>query len=357
MKFKVALFEEPYNINIREHDVPTLGKKEILVKVAYCGICGTDLHIYEGNVPFVKYPIVPGHEFSGTIVKKGSKVENYNIGDNIAVNPNLSCKDKGFNSQQYCFYCRKNRPHFCENWEAIGVTRSGAFAEYVIVPYTSVFKIPEKVSLKEGAMMEPIACCLHGIKQMNISPEDTVLIIGAGPIGLLMTSLVKSLYQSQKIIISEPMESRRDLARKFGADILIDPSKESLNQVVLAETNGQGVDISLECVGNAVLAKEAIQLLNKGGQSLIFGVAKPQDKIDLNLFDMYSNEISLYSSFTNPYENEEALKIIENKLITILELISHELPLEKIGYGIKLLTINESLKKTKEEVNKIMIRI
>ncbi len=340
---KAGQFERPFNINVGGYDIPPIGEYDLLVKVAYCGICGTDLHIYEGQVPFVQFPIIPGHEFSGTIAAIGSKVTNFSIGEKIAINPNLSCKDRRYNLQEYCYYCKKNRPHFCTNWEAIGVTMNGGFSEFVRCPSTSAFKVPNKVSLKEAAFMEPIACCLHGLRHIRISSEDTVLVIGAGPIGLLMISLIESQYRS-KIIVSEPNQSRRHFAQDFGADIVIDPNNESLKEIIKTETDEEGVDASIEAVGSSATVEEAINLLNKGGKALIFGVSN--DTIKLNLFELYSKELSLFGSFTNPHENDEALNILKSKSLKTSELISHILPIERLEEGLKMMkTKNENVKK------------
>ncbi|MFX0087293.1 MAG: zinc-dependent alcohol dehydrogenase family protein [Candidatus Hodarchaeota archaeon] len=347
---KAMQFENPFTVKLREIKISELGKNDLLIKVGYTGICGTDLHIYEGKNPFVKFPIIPGHEFSGTITAVGSSVMNFVQGENVSINPNLSCIDLGLKEENYCFYCKRVRPHFCKNWKAIGVTVNGAFAEYVVCPSTSAYRIPENVSLKEAVFMEPIACCLHGIYKLKITSGSIVLIIGAGPIGLLMVSLIKSLYNSH-IIVIEPRISRRNLAKLFGANLIIDPINESLNEVIETETEGNGVDFAIEAVGSRVTSYIALEFLNKGGKALIFGVSKPMETIVLNLFELYNKEISLIGSFTNPYENNDAMKILQNKSINISKLISHELPLEKLEEGLQL------LKRGLDNAIKILIRI
>ncbi|UCE12986.1 MAG: zinc-dependent alcohol dehydrogenase family protein [Candidatus Heimdallarchaeota archaeon] len=349
MRMKVASFNSPYNIEIREVKVPTFGMNDLLVKVAYSGICGTDLHIFEGKNPFVSFPIIPGHEFAGVIKSFGSKVDDFSINEKVAINPNLSCKDQGYAVQDFCYYCKKNRPHFCLNWQAIGVTRNGGFAEYVVCPNTAAFRVPQEVSIKEAALMEPIACCLHGLKRLNIISEHTVLLIGAGPIGLLMILLIKSMFKS-RIIVSETDNHRRNLATNLGADLIVNPDVENLGEIVKNETDGHGVDASIEAVGSPITALEAISLLNKGGKSLIFGVAEPEDVISLNLFKLYSNETSIFGSFTNPHENNESLEILRKKLIPTSSLVSHELTIGEVGQGLML------MKDEGSNINKILIK-
>ncbi|MCK4849349.1 MAG: zinc-dependent alcohol dehydrogenase family protein [Candidatus Heimdallarchaeota archaeon] len=349
---KSVFIEKPYSVSFKEQKTPKIGPKEIYIKTAYCGICGTDVHIYKGQIPFVKYPIIPGHEISGTITEIGNDVSGMVIGDRVAINPNISCKDLKLETRDYCFYCKRNRPHFCKNWEAIGVTRPGGFAEFVKCPGSSAIKIPSsRISLKEAAFMEPIACTLHGLKKLAITSSDIVLIIGAGPIGLLMISLIKNLY-SPKIIVCEPLESRRVLASTFGASLVIDSDKTSLERIINDETSNEGVDVSIEAVGNVGTAMTALKLLNKGGRSLIFGVASPEDKILLNLFDLYSKEWSIFGSFTNPHENQEAMEILNKKIIDLEILVSHELSLASLEKGFQLM-----LNKGGKLVNKILVKL
>jgi L-iditol 2-dehydrogenase len=349
---KTISIEKPYSVSIKEQKTPRIGTREILVQVAYCGICGTDVHIYEGQVPFVKYPLIPGHEISGTIIDVGNDVSGLSIGDRIAINPNISCKDLNLKTNEYCFYCKRNRPQFCKNWEAIGVTRPGGFAEFVKCPESSAIKIiSSKVSLKEAAFIEPIACALHGIKKLAITRNDVVLIIGAGPIGLLMTTLIKNLYDS-KIIVSEPLESRRSLASALGASRVVGSDKTSIERIVNLETANEGVDVSIEAVGNIETAKTALKMLNRGGKSLIFGVASPEDKIPLNLFDLYSKEWSIFGSFTNPHENKEAMKILKKNIIDIDTMVSHELSLTSVEKGFQFM-----LEKGGKQVNKILVKL
>ena len=343
----IALLIEPKNISLQTINIPKIKENDILVKTAYCGICGTDIHIFDGNVPFVKYPIVPGHEFSGEIIKVGSRTKNdLKIGDRVAIDPNLSCKDFEKNS---CYYCSKDRKNFCLNWDAIGVTLNGAFSEYVICPSTVAYKIPENISLRAAAFMEPLACCLHGLKKVDLTIDDVVLILGCGPIGLLMISIIKATLRC-KIIASEPLELRRKTAKNLGADIIINPEEVSTRDVVLSETSEKGVDVAIECVGSAYTAQEAITSLNRGGRALIFGVANPMSKIELDIHKLYQNEISVFGSFTNPYENKDALELLAKKELSLGSIVSHEFSLDELERAIQTIKTNSG------DVNKVMIK-
>ncbi len=347
---RAAVIETPYSVSFQEQEVPKLTEHDILVKVEYCGICGTDVHIYKGHVPFVNYPIIPGHEFSGSIIKVGEQVSNLSVGEKVAINPNLSCKDYTSEKSKFCYYCKKNRPHFCKKWEALGVTRSGGFAEYAVCPGTSAVKIPSKdISLMEASFMEPIACALHGINKLDISSSDTILIIGAGPMGLIMISLLQELY-SPKIVVSEPNKIRRDLASSLGVLHTINPKDRPIEQVIPNLTSNEGVDISIEAVGSPETALSALNVLNKGGRALIFGVAS-ESTIPLSLFDLYSREWSIFGSFTNPHENQQAMDILAKKVIDPNLLVSHELDLANLEKGFNLMNNNAS------DAKKVLVKL
>lgn len=344
-------------MSITSLDDPKIKEFDVLIEVAFSGICGTDLNIFNGLIPDIKYPIIPGHEFSGIIVSKGKKVTQYDIGQKVAVNPNLSCRSFQIPQNQYCFYCKRNRPHFCINWEAIGITRQGAFAEKVAVPYNSIFLLPNSVSLLEGALMEPIACCLNGLNKLTFQPNYTVLILGAGSIGLLMVMLIKKLHNC-KVFVSEPRKSRRELAKKFGTNLVFDSlfdNKGPIKNLIKQETDNQGVDIIIECVGNSKLANLSIDYLNKGGQLLCFGVPNPHENLQINLYEIYKKEYSIYGSFTNPHDNQNAIQLLSEKLINPIPMISHQLSLDNFEHGINLLkNYNDNVN---EDINKIVIKI
>jgi len=338
---KALVFKKPYKIGLEEIQNPSINDNEILVEVAFCGICGTDLHIYEGKVPFVKYPLVPGHELSGKIIQVGSEVRNHSLGDHVALNPNLSCVDYNIKSSQYCYYCKKKRPHFCLNWKALGVTEPGGFAEFIKSPASAAIKIPSKVPLREALFMEPIACCLHGLNNAKNSIIETAAVIGAGPIGLLMISLLKHLFKAE-IYVFEPKKLRRELAIKFGAHQVVNTEQYSIIEYISQQTDNNGVDLSIEAVGNAQTSMEAIKILNRGGQALLFGVASPRTEIPLDIFKVYENELHIFGSFTNPHENQNAIDILQKNVIDINSLITKEYSLNELESGFSSMRIESS---------------
>ncbi len=338
---KALIFEKPFKIELEEIQNPSINNNEILVEVAYCGVCGTDLHIYEGQVPFVKYPLVPGHELSGKIIQIGSEVKNYLVGDRVALNPNLSCLNYNIKPSQYCYYCKKKRPHFCLNWKALGVTEPGGFAELIKSPASAAIKIPSKVTLKEALFMEPIACCLHGLNNLKNSIVETAAVIGAGPIGLMMISLIKYLFKSE-LFVFEPIELRRELAIKFGADQVVNPMEFSMIDFISKQTANNGVDLSVEAVGSAQTSIGSIKILNRGGQALLFGVANPSTEIPLDIFKVYENELHIFGSFTNPYENQNAMDILQKNVIDINSLITKQYTLDELKNMFSLMKAGSS---------------
>lgn len=338
---KAASLESIRKIRLIELPVPTIDKNEILIKVKAAGICGTDLHFYEG-LWSVQKPIINGHEFSGEIVETGSDVEGFNIGDKVSADPNMICGT--------CYYCRHStKTYLCKNMIATGVNLNGAFAEFVKVNAQNLYKLEKHVDFDEAAMSEPISCCIHGIDKSQIIPGDTVAIIGAGPIGLMMLQLAR-LCGASVIIISDLIHSKLDVAQKLGADFIVDSSKENLNEVVLEKTNGIGADVVIEAVGNAITAVQSIKIARKGGHIVFFGVAPETTEITISPFDIYKRELTLTSAFTNPFTFSRAIALLNNKKIDVKSIISHQIPLSEIQKAYDMLFRREP------GVNKIIIK-
>jgi len=319
---KAAVFYGKRDLRIQDIELKKLAGEEVLLKVHACGVCGTDVHIFEGDEgsATVYPPVILGHEFSGEIVEIGNEVSNLKIGDRVSVDPNIFCGK--------CHYCRNGKVHLCERLTAIGVTVHGGFAEYCIVPEKQVYELPDDVSYEQGAMGEPIACCVHGIDLCMIKPGDSVLIIGGGTIGLIMLQLAKIAGAAQ-LIVSEPVKKKRDLALNFGADIVIDPINENLNHVINKQTR-DGVDVAIECVGIKQTMEQAIQSACRGGRVMMFGLTAPTCEIPLKPFNMFRRELTLKSSFINPFTQARAVKLLGSGKLKVKELMSDIVPLKDI---------------------------
>lgn len=310
---KSAVFYEKHKLIVEDIETPKPGKNEVLIKVMACGICGTDVHIFEGDEGAAATPAgtVLGHEFSGAIEMLGEGVSGYQVGDKVCVDPNKLCGD--------CYYCRNGIGHFCENMIGIGTTVNGGFSEYCVVPVSQLYKVSDKATFEEAAMAEPVACCIHGIDMCDISCGDTVMVIGGGMIGLIMLQLAK-LKGAAKLIIVEPVEAKREHAKRLGADLCIDPFNEDV-KAVLAANNIERINTVIECVGNVKTMEQAISYAGKKSTVMLFGLSKPDDMLPIKPFELFKKEIVLKASFINPYTQTRAIELIDSGKIDVSSMI------------------------------------
>ena len=322
---KAALIRRPYSLDIVDVDVPSVKPGEALVKVHACGVCGTDIHIYEGVMPWARLPLIPGHEFSGVVVEVGEAVSSLEPGDKVAVDPNITCG--------VCRYCRRGRRNLCPNLEAIGVTTSGGFAEYVVAPASQLYKVPKGLSLEEAAFAEPVSCCVHGFTRLSIQPGDDVLIIGAGPIGLIHLQLAKRCGAG-KVVVAEVNEKRLKLASELGADLTVNPSEERLSERVRLFLS-KGVEAAIDAAGGSAPLDLALSCLEPGGRLLVFGVASEKDIWKIKPYDLCKRELTIIGSFINPYEMDGALNLLASGAVDVKPLISHVIGLDSLEKALK----------------------
>lgn len=319
---KAAVYYGKHDLRVEEVSEKELKEKEVMIQVKYCGICGTDIHIFNGDGGSFEVipPLIPGHEFSGVVAKIGSGVTAVKVGDRVSGDPNDMCGE--------CSFCKNAQPHFCINNRGIGTTVDGGFAEYVVIREKQVYKFSDNLSFIEAAMAEPISCCLHGIDLCEIKSGHTVLVMGGGPIGMIMMQLAKNVGAS-KVIMSEPVEEKRELAQKLGATKTINPMEENV-EVVLGNycTN---VDVVIECVGNINTQADAIKFAGKGATVMYFGLAGPNETFPVKPDDIFKKELKVTSSFINPYTFERAIQVLESKTIVLESLITNIVLLKDIG--------------------------
>lgn len=296
---QAALFTGPNKISVTDYQTPKPGPDELLIRVGACGVCGTDFHIFEGNAP-AKPPVILGHEYTGEIVDLGENVKDLKTGQRVAVNPNIHCG--------YCQFCRKGKINLCINLRALGVTVNGGFSEYSLVPRTQAHLLPENFPYRIAAFSEPLSCCVHGIDQADIKTGDTVSIVGAGTIGLLMQQLAQ-LKGAAKTIVYDISEKKREIARQLGADETADPADENSLEMIKDRAPG-GTDIVIECVGSQKAAEFALKQVKKGGTLVIFGLADPQALISLYLQAFFHKELTLKSSILNPNTFQRAVDLL-----------------------------------------------
>ena len=319
---KAAVFYGKNDLRVEERDVPEIGRNDVLVRVHACGICGTDVHIFcgdEGAAPTPENTVL-GHEFAGEVVNVGAGVKSAALGDKVCVDPNKLCGS--------CEFCRRGIGHFCTDITGIGTTVDGGFAEYCAVPASQVYKVTESLSFEQAAMTEPVSCCLHGIELCNIKCGATVTVIGCGMIGLIMLQLAR-LSGAANIIAIEPIKEKREQALKLGADTALDPKADNITDA-LKKQGLEQVDVVIECVGRPETIEQAIALAGKYSTVMMFGLTKPDAEISVKPFEIFKKEITLKSSYINPYTFPAAIKLIESGKLDVSSMIYKTEPLEEL---------------------------
>lgn len=322
--------ERPGSCDVVESSPPNLHAGELLVRVAACGICGTDVHIFDGTY-LGRYPVVPGHEIAGVIVATGEGVTRFSEGDPVAIEPNLACGN--------CAHCLAGRPNFCERWEAVGVTRPGGMADLVVVPERAAFSAAG-LPLTVAAFMEPLSCVLHGLSHVVPAPGSRAAVIGSGPIGLL---LIRALRASGvvSIDVAERAESRRRLAASEHGVAAARPAAMDLER--------DAYDLVVDATGTAEAMRDALALARPGGSVLWFGVPDRSAQITFEPFVVFRKGLSLHGSFTSSGNSEQALALLRSGAIPVDDLISHSVPLEEVGPSL------ERLRASREGLLKIVV--
>lgn len=311
---KAAVFYGKEDLRVEELPIPEIkNSDDVLLRVHACGVCGTDMHIFDGDEGAAPTPAgtVLGHEFAGEVVAVGSGVKGVSVGDRVCVDPNKLCG--------VCDFCRGGIGHFCEAMVGIGTTVNGGFAEYCVVPASQVYRFSDNITYAEAAMTEPVACCLHGIDMCEIEAGATVCVIGGGMIGLLMLQLAR-LRGAARLILIEPIAEKRALALKFGADTVIDPMSENVQESI-AKSGTERIDCVIECVGKTATMKQAIELAGRKSTVMLFGLSRPNDTIDIKPFEIFKKEITIKASFINPYTQKRALALIDSGKIDVSSMI------------------------------------
>jgi L-iditol 2-dehydrogenase len=285
---KAAVFHGPNELKLEEVKKPEIDEHEVLLRVKASAVCGTDVRIFEGKkTKGVRTPSIIGHELVGTIEEVGAQVKGFFEGERVGVMPVIPCRK--------CYYCLNGRENVCENRTAIGYEYDGGFAEYVKIPSTALeagnlVKIPDHISFEQAVVTEPLACCINGQRKANVKMGDAVVVIGGGPIGLMHVQLAK-IAGAKSVILSEPIDHRREKGLIAGADHAVNPVKESLEDIVLGETEGLGADVVIMAIGVPFLVNSSANLLKKGGTLNLFaGFTKGvMSEIDPNI--IHYNEI------------------------------------------------------------------
>jgi (R,R)-butanediol dehydrogenase/meso-butanediol dehydrogenase/diacetyl reductase/L-iditol 2-dehydrogenase len=316
---KAAVQKGIHLVEVEDVLEPAARPDQIKVKIAFAGICGTDLEIYHGQFGLVKpeFPKIEGHEASGTIVEVGSATKlGYQVGQRVAMIPAAPCGA--------CYFCRNGQEAFCEH----NTMYSGAFAEYGVYGEGQVFPLADEVTFEVGTMLEPLSIAMRGCDVAKVGPGKSVVILGAGPIGML-TLIVAVHSGASKVLVSEPVAYKREFAGRMGAARTVDPFSEDLTAVALEMTEGLGFDAVFDCTGKLEGARQAVHLGGPGGHVVWAAVYPVGGEIPVSPWRLFEKDLSIHGLFQSPYFLWRA-----NAMLPVLDLeplISHVYPLDQIA--------------------------
>jgi L-iditol 2-dehydrogenase len=318
---KALLLSLYKKLEIVDLPVPTPGHDEILVRVAACGICGSDVHGYDGSSGRRIPPLVMGHEAAGIVERVGEGVKNFKQGDRVTFDSTIYCGE--------CAFCRRGDVNLCDRREVLGVScgdyrRAGAFAEFVVVPARIAYHLPENLSFPEAALLEAVSVALHAVSLVSIKLEDTALVVGAGTIGLLVQQALRAAGCS-RVFVTDVDASRLGLSESLGATSTLTSGPDLLQQI-LQLTNGLGVDIAVEAVGNTPAVHTVINSVRKGGHVVLVGNISPEVTIPLQ--KVVSRQITLHGSCASAGEYPRAIELMSSGQIKVKPLISAVAPLD-----------------------------
>lgn len=311
------IIQKPREMKLVEREIPVPDRNEVLIKVMASGICGTDIHIFNGEY-MGDYPVIPGHEFAGEVIDVGEGVRRIKVGDRVAVEPNIACDN--------CVHCLNNRQNFCLNWQAIGVTLPGGMEQYVVAPEKAVFSIGD-LPYEQGAFMEPLSCVVHGIERARICMGDRIAILGAGPIGNLLMQAARLEGASQFAVV-ETNPGRAELARQMGADQVLG---------TLDDLEAGAYDVVIDATGAIPVMNRAVDFARKGGTVLLFGVPPTGKLMEVEAFKIFQKGLTLLSSFTSVRNSFQAVELLQSGQIDVKPLISHRLPLKELPQAIEMI--------------------
>ena len=335
---KAAVWHGGRDIRIEDLPRPAVGPEESLIRVKAAGICGSELHAYEGRSRRRVPPLVMGHEFAGVVEEIGEKTTEIRVGDRVTMHPAVAC--------QVCEQCLSGRMNLCRARTHIGIDFPGAFAEYVKAPSRALYGIPDSMSFEEATLAEPLSVGIHTAGLANIRDGDVTLILGSGVIGL--SCLIASREKRGTILVSDIVSFRLDFARSLGADVTIDASQMDLPEEVRRITAGRGADTAIEAVGLEKTVGQAISSVKYGGRVTIAGLL--DEMIRVNILQVALKEIQLNGSYGRTNDDfRRSLTVLEEDAPTIRRLITHRFPLDHIAQAF------ETMSKEKGSAMKIVL--
>ncbi len=326
-----VVFKGNGRFSIEQKPIPKITKPDdVLIEVEAASICGTDVQILK--VP-PGHPanenVILGHEYTGKVVEVGEAVTSVKVGDRIVVDPNITCGT--------CRYCKIGLPNMCENMTTLGIFIDGGFARYNVAPQKALHKIPPTLPPEIAVFAEPLSCVVNGVQKIKPMAGESAVVLGAGPIGLYYTAIFKA--SGLKVMVSEISEFRRNFAEKMGADVIVNPQEESLQERVMKETE-IGADIVVDAVGT--LLRDAITLVRRGGRILAFGMNKAVEQ-HLYQYDITRNEITIMGTYIAKFTFPATIKMLSAGILPLRELITHDIPLSDFEVGLNAMRKGEAV--------------
>ncbi|GBF34268.1 sorbitol dehydrogenase [Desulfocucumis palustris] len=305
MDLNSFVVKAPQNIAIENIPLPEIGDRDVLVRVAACGICGTDRHIYHGHYP-ANYPVVIGHEFSGRVERAGREVREVTPGDKVSIDPNILCGT--------CSSCREGHPNLCRNMVALGVDLNGGLSPYCRVPVSQIYKLPPEADLADASLVEPLSCVLHGVDLLGVKAGTRVVIFGGGFIGQLMAQIIR-LQGAARVVLVDPNEDKRAIARSLGFDTINSRDLRQLES--LAE-----FDASVDCAGAGKVLQQCIEITRPGGKILMFAAYGQGQEVAVTPYDIFRKQLQLIGSFTYPDTQSRAIRLLTSGKIVLDPLVT-----------------------------------
>lgn len=326
------------NIELRDVEEPQCGPGQVKIKVKAAGICGSDIHIWHGDIAIpMKLPVIIGHEFSGEIVEVGKQVTDFKSGDRVTA-------ETTFESCEKCYHCRGGNYNLCAGRRGIGYWYNGAFTKYIIINQHRLYKLPEHISFEEGAMSEPASCVTHAVLELTtIQPTDLVVIFGPGPIGLLTLQIVNAIGAEAYLCGITKDAQRLELGKKLGASRVMDVLKEPLDEIIAEKTTGLGADVVLECSGNSRAASAGFDIIRKGGQYTQIGLFG--GPIQLDFAQIAYKEIKATGSFSQKWSAWlHTMDLLGHSKIDLKSLISHKFTIDNWEKAFNMAQSGEGMK-------------